>query len=94
LKPLVWPSLVLLLVSLGAPAWADTGRLLLTGGVGSIDGAAGGGLNTGITGAALGRPDLQLRQQLVGLKWRRSEDPQDGYVAASDARRDGLVAGY
>ena len=31
-------------LALASPAWADTSKLLLTGGVSSIDGAAGGGL--------------------------------------------------
>jgi gamma-glutamyltranspeptidase/glutathione hydrolase len=26
--------------------------------------------------------------------WRQSDDPEDGYVAATDTRRDGLVAGF
>lgn len=122
--PKVRISLACLLLALaGVAARAETGKLLLTGGVGSIDGAAGGGLtpwavigsaaaddqwglsanltrvttrdyamtvgslvlglnnrlelslaeqrfSTGITGAALGLHGLQLRQQLVGLKWR------------------------
>lgn len=33
----------------GSAAWADTGKLLLTGGVSSIDGAAGGGLTPSAT---------------------------------------------
>ena len=39
-----WPALGLMLALLQATACADSGKLLLTGGVSSIDGAAGGGL--------------------------------------------------
>ena len=39
-----WPALGLMLALLQAAACADSGKLLLTGGVSSIDGAAGGGL--------------------------------------------------
>ncbi len=39
-----WPVLGLMLALLQATACADSGKLLLTGGVSSIDGAAGGGL--------------------------------------------------
>ena len=121
-------ALVCLLLALAAvPARAETGKLLLTGGVGSIDGAAGGGLtpwalvgsaaaqdqsgisanltrvttrdfslsvagvviglrdqfeislaeqslNAGVAGAALGLGALQLRQDILGLKWRLAGD--------------------
>ena len=39
-----WPAFGLVLTLLQAAACADSGKLLLTGGVSSIDGAAGGGL--------------------------------------------------
>ncbi len=26
--------------------------------------------------------------------WKQSADPEDGYVAASDSRRDGQAVGY
>ena len=39
-----WPGFGLILALLQAAACADSGKLLLTGGVSSIDGAAGGGL--------------------------------------------------
>ena len=35
----------LALLALSSPAWADAGKLLLTGGVSSVDGAAGGGIS-------------------------------------------------
>ena len=110
-----------------APAQADTGKLLLTGGVSTIDGAAGGGLSpwavigsqategqtgfsthlshartqdyklnafgaavgindrvelsvarqdfdTGITGTLLGLPGLNLKQDIVGAKFRVAGD--------------------
>lgn len=110
-----------------APAHADTGKLLLTGGVSTIDGAAGGGLSpwaligsqatagqtgftthlshartqdyklnafgaaigindrvelslarqdfdTGITGTLLGLPGLNLKQDIVGAKFRVAGD--------------------
>lgn len=117
------------LAALVAPmyAQADTGKLLLTGGVSSVEGAAGGGispwavigsnatageigvsaygsrvvtqdyglngygvalglddrvelslarqdLDTGVTGVALGLPDLHLKQTIVGVKARVAGD--------------------
>lgn len=113
----------LLASALATPAMAGTGKLVLTGGVSTIEGAAGGGitpwavigtqatenewgiaanvthartddykldtqgvtfawderiefslgsqtLDTGITGAALGLPGLDLEQTIIGVKYR------------------------
>lgn len=43
-SPFYMPCVALAAAVLAAPAFADTGKLLLTGGVSTIDGAAGGGL--------------------------------------------------
>lgn len=127
INPCTVSALAVAALLAAAPAHADTGKLLLTGGVSTIDGAAGGGLSpwaligsqatagetgfsahlshartqdyklnafgaavgindrvelsvarqdfdTGITGTLLGLPGLNLKQDIVGAKFRVAGD--------------------
>ena len=68
-RRLAGTALALPLLATLAPAQADTGKLLLTGGVSSIDGAAGGGLTPwAVTGTYATTGEVGASAFLTGVK--------------------------
>ncbi|MCE4554510.1 DUF3034 family protein [Roseateles cellulosilyticus] len=89
-------ALLLTAALLALPAWAGSGKLLLTGGVSSIDGAAGGGLTpwaltgsyatSGEAGATAFATRVQTRD--YGLRILGAAVSMDDRVEFSIARQD------
>jgi Protein of unknown function (DUF3034) len=83
-RTLIW---ALTLVLGAAPAQAETGKLLLTGGVGSIDGAAGGGLTPwALTGSYATNAQLGGTAHLTRVRSRDYGLTVIGVAASSSDR--------
>lgn len=91
-----WTTSLAVLALVTPVAWADTGKLLLTGGVSSVDGVAGGGLTPwAVTGtqATQGEKGLsafysRVRTQDYGLAIAGAAFAMDDRFEVSYARQD------